>query len=151
MQSSLGWCLDVIRRNQYVKAGVRATLAALPLAITVTCAGLVAADPGPVQPGVSTPGASVPDAPGNPTVDQAAQGSDQPVELHQASPQAQAPAPQYTKPRPSPTPDPTPDPAPRTVRVGGFETQVPDGVPDDVVQGIQGMLNPGGGNGGQGH
>ncbi|MCX4098933.1 hypothetical protein [Nocardia sp. alder85J] len=130
-----------------MKAGVRVALAAVPVALGITCATVAQSAPGPVQPGVTTPSAPAPgaaptDTPAPPAP--APAPDDQPVELHQAAPQTQAPAPQYNRPRPTPTPDPTPDPAPRTVRIGDNDVVVPDAVPDQVVQGLQNALNPGG-------
>ncbi|WP_019932325.1 hypothetical protein [Nocardia sp. BMG111209] len=127
-----------------MKAGVRVALASVPVVVGIACAAVAHSAPGPVQPGVTTPSVPAPGGADTPPPAAPAPDSDQPVELHQAQPQTEAPAPGYSRPRPStPTPEPTPDPVPRTVRVGNNDVQVPDAVPDQVVQGLQNALNPG--------
>lgn len=118
------------RRNRNVAGGIRAGVVALPFALAVTCVGIAVAGADPaVQPGVTAPS-----APADPQ-------ADQPAELRAAAPPSTAPAP---RPRPAPettTPDAPPPPAPRTVRVGDASVPVPDGVPDDVVRGIQNAID----------
>ncbi len=133
--------LGVNRRNRNVRAGIRVALAVLPLVVGLSCAAVASAAPGPVQPGVV-----MPNQPAEPEAEPQA-------DLRAAAPQNSAPAPR-SAPKPAP---PKPDkpaepeaPAPRTVRLGEFSAPVPEGVPNEVVdgvnrttEGIQNALVPG--------
>ncbi|MBF6329079.1 hypothetical protein [Nocardia transvalensis] len=115
-----------MRRNRKVTAAIRVGLVALPMAVAALFAGTALAEPDRVQPGVTSP---------------APPEDEEPAELRAATPQNAAPAP---RPRPA-TPDKTETPAPpppRSVRIGEFSAPVPEGVPDEVVQGIQNAIDP---------
>ncbi|MFF3574179.1 hypothetical protein [Nocardia jiangxiensis] len=111
-------------RRRKVSAGLAAGLAALAGVALLACTGLALADPGTVQPGVS----AVTPAP------QKSPQTDQPAQLHSATPQDQSPAPRRrSTPKPSQTTTPA---APREVHIGDLNAPVPNVVPDAVVDGV---------------
>ncbi|MGX1808622.1 hypothetical protein ACWIGI_23125 [Nocardia sp. NPDC055321] len=134
------------RRHRENKTGgarimLRPALGALPVAVAIACAGIAQAVP---QPGVNNPGpdtaapAQSPRQPGT-TVDPAPA-----PQLNYAVPQDRRPIPVETEPAPPVQletlhfPQPVEPvvpiaPPPRTLRVGDFMTEVPDEVPDDIL------------------
>jgi hypothetical protein len=106
-------------------------LVALPIALAVAYAGAASAA-GPVQPGVTPPNAQAGTTP----------GTDQTPQLLPASPQQQeddsTPV-HHSKPDKNQPPAPPP---PRQIHIGGLSAPVPDAVPDNVIDGLNGALNP---------
>ncbi|GAD82084.1 hypothetical protein NCAST_06_00010 [Nocardia asteroides NBRC 15531] len=146
------WVFGVFRRSddvQYstVRQVARPLVGVLPMALAVACAGVAVAVPqpgiNPEQPGVTTP------------ADEGGRSDlakfDNPDTLERLTPDRpeSRPVPEYTAPAPPIVieelhlPEPVEPvapiaPPPRTLRVGDFTSPVPDEVPGEVLDGVNG-------------
>ncbi len=112
-------------RRRKVSIGLATGLAAAASAALMAFAGIALAEPLKVQPGVTAP---TPMAPSPPPPS----ATDEPAQLHSATPQTHSEAPS----RRTPKPTQTPAPQPREVHIGDLNAPVPNIVPDAVVDGV---------------